>query len=309
MRLEQLLYFVEVAHSNSISIAAENLYISQPALSRAIKSLEDELGVILLTRTVDGVRLTQAAENLLPDMQKILDGIKHLEQHARQFAPTCSAETDFEGTFNLFTLPVIADSLLPSAIEAMRDKYPAMRINVQMLDMNNPLTLAVPPECDLLISINLENLLDADIAQSALHMEPLFVGNSFLVVSKSHPLAGKKIVTRNEVLTQKLVCHLNGFDLDVLYAALSPTAKLHPLEIILKSNNPRVIAQILLNQDAALLTNNLLLKNDFLNDNRLLSIPIKNSRSQYFCLYDPQHPAICYIKDFIETFKAVRDNY
>ena len=58
MRLEQLQYLVEISNSKSISIASENLYISQPALSRAVKNLEEELGVTLLFRTVDGVRLT-----------------------------------------------------------------------------------------------------------------------------------------------------------------------------------------------------------------------------------------------------------
>lgn len=58
MRLEQFESLIEIANSNSISIAAQNLYISQPALSRSIKGLEDELGVPLLSRTVDGVRLT-----------------------------------------------------------------------------------------------------------------------------------------------------------------------------------------------------------------------------------------------------------
>ena len=137
-------------------------------------------------------------------------------------------------------------------------------------------------------------------------MEPLFIGNSFLVVGKNHPLANKKIVTRSEVLTQKLISHHNGFELSELYSALAPQA--HGVEIVLKSNNPRVITQILLKQEAALITNNLLLKNDFLDNDQLCCIPIKNSRSQYFCLYDPHHQQLCYIQEFIKTFKAVRSN-
>ncbi len=306
MRLEQLQYFIEIANSNSISIAAENLYISQPALSRSIKSLEDELHVLLLVRTVDGVRLSEAGEALLPDMQRILNDIKILEDNARRFTPTCSADSDFVGTFTVFTLPVIADSILPSTLEIMMAKYPAVHINVQMLDMDNPLTLTIPENCDLIISVNLENILEPDIQKTALHMEPLFIGNSFLVVGKNHPLANKKIVTRSEVLTQKLISHHNGFELSELYSALAPQA--HGVEIVLKSNNPRVITQILLKQEAALITNNLLLKNDFLDNDQLCCIPIKNSRSQYFCLYDPHHQQLCYIQEFIKTFKAVRSN-
>lgn len=84
MRLEQLQYFIEIAHTKSISIAAEHLYVTQPALSRAIKALEDELGVILFTRTVEGAFLTKEGETLLPEILEIL-------QKNRTFAKSCCA--------------------------------------------------------------------------------------------------------------------------------------------------------------------------------------------------------------------------
>ena len=63
MRIEQLEAFVEVASSKSISIAAENLYITQPSLSRSMKLLEDELGLTLFIRSSDGVRLTDSGKS------------------------------------------------------------------------------------------------------------------------------------------------------------------------------------------------------------------------------------------------------
>lgn len=54
MRLEQLRYLIEIANSKSINKAAHNLYITQPALSIAINSLEEELNYPLLTRTKKG---------------------------------------------------------------------------------------------------------------------------------------------------------------------------------------------------------------------------------------------------------------
>ena len=82
MRIEQLRSFLEVASSKSISIAAENLYITQPSLSRSLKLLEEELGLDLFIRSSDGVRLTTEGKKLLPIVQNILQQLDNLKQQA-----------------------------------------------------------------------------------------------------------------------------------------------------------------------------------------------------------------------------------
>ena len=62
MQLSQMRYFLEIARTGNISAAARNLYLSQPSLSQAIKSLEEELGIQLLVRHSKSVSLTDAGE-------------------------------------------------------------------------------------------------------------------------------------------------------------------------------------------------------------------------------------------------------
>lgn len=77
MELKQLQYFRAVAKQNSISRAAQSLYITQPALSRCIKRLEQELGTPLMERMNNGVKLTPAGEAFLQELDQ---AFFHLEQ-------------------------------------------------------------------------------------------------------------------------------------------------------------------------------------------------------------------------------------
>lgn len=73
MDLRQLRYFSAVAKHGSISIAAQAVHIAQPALTRQIQALEEELGTRLFERTTRGVKLTDAGSQLLLDASKLLD--------------------------------------------------------------------------------------------------------------------------------------------------------------------------------------------------------------------------------------------
>jgi len=72
MDIYQLKTFVRVARSGSITRASEELFLSQPAVSAHIKSLEDELGMALFERNARGMALTTAGEQLLPKAELLL---------------------------------------------------------------------------------------------------------------------------------------------------------------------------------------------------------------------------------------------
>ncbi len=86
MELYQLRSFAAVAEAGHLTRAAEQLHVSQPAVSAQIKALEDELGVALFDRVSSGMVLTSAGRRLLPEARKVMSAAQTLRIRARGLA-------------------------------------------------------------------------------------------------------------------------------------------------------------------------------------------------------------------------------
>ena len=85
MRTEQLRYFIEVAQTNSLTKAAEKLFIAPQSLSESITRLENEFGVRLFFRTSSGMRLTEVGEVFLEHAYAMLAEYERTIEHLRYF--------------------------------------------------------------------------------------------------------------------------------------------------------------------------------------------------------------------------------
>jgi LysR family transcriptional regulator, nitrogen assimilation regulatory protein len=116
--------FQSVAEFGSVSRAAEALRISQPAVSRQIRRLEDSLGVALFVRRGHGVTLTEAGRSLLERSQVILRQIDLAQIEVRNGSPTMS------GTITLAVPPAAGLFLVPALVQRCAAEFPNIFLKV-----------------------------------------------------------------------------------------------------------------------------------------------------------------------------------
>jgi LysR family transcriptional regulator, low CO2-responsive transcriptional regulator len=126
MTLSQLRTFVAVADAKSVRAAAESLFVSQPAVSAAIASLERELGVELVARQGRSLRLTAAGTAFAADVRTSLGLLDQGSRRAR------SIEDPARGTVRLVAVATAAERVLLPVVARFREQYPEAGVTIQV---------------------------------------------------------------------------------------------------------------------------------------------------------------------------------
>lgn len=135
MELRQLRQFVVLAEERSFSAAALRLFIAQPALSVAIRKLEEEIDAKLFIRGSRGVRLTAAGDAVLKAARRCLESAQGIKEAARL------ATAGESGTLHIGVSGSVTVRLLPTLVQAFSPQYPKVRLelregtNLELLSM------------------------------------------------------------------------------------------------------------------------------------------------------------------------------
>lgn len=123
MELRHLRYFVAIAEAGGVHQASAVLHITQPAVSRQLKDLEEELGVELFERSSRGLKLTPAGVAFREDALALLGGAKRATERARRVA------AGEEGHVRVGFIESAAwDGIVPNAFQAFRALHPKLRL-------------------------------------------------------------------------------------------------------------------------------------------------------------------------------------
>jgi len=193
LELRPLRSFIAAAEDGNISRAAARLHLTQPALSRQIKGLEDEMGVPLLERGAHSFSLTPAGELLLREGKILIERADLLEQRVRA---TAKAQT-----IRIGYSPSLTAGILSPAMEAFTQVHPKARVELFDLTTNEmvdslqkgslDIALTVPPLKDI-----------PDITWTTVQQQSWRVA-----MSRQHPLLGKKVLEPQDLNEQRLVVY------------------------------------------------------------------------------------------------------
>jgi len=194
MEFSQLETFVTIAREKNFSRAAERMLRTQPAISIAIRRLEEEIGAPLFDRSRRSATLTDAGEALLAYAQRILNlraeaigSIKELRQLQR-------------GKVSIGANESTSLYLLPQIILDYRQKYPGIKVEVY-----RSVSAALPRE---IIDMNLDfAILSFEPPDSDLESFPILNDDLVLIMSPKHPLAGRKSITIKELGKESFIAH------------------------------------------------------------------------------------------------------
>jgi len=196
MELRHVRYFATVAELLNFTKAAVKLRVAQPALSRQIHDLEEELGVSLLERNSRSVRLTDAGKAFLTDARELLRRVDAAMQTARAFA------TGERGEIQIGYAPSLTVEVLPQALRAFEKQCPHVRVSLHDLSAQEMLQSLRDGRLDAALTV----------ASSAKHMRGLaFVKlraySVCVAVSRAHRLARTKRVQLTALKDERLIVY------------------------------------------------------------------------------------------------------
>src|ERR1700747_1913975 len=193
MELRHLRYFVAVAETGSLTVAARRiLHTSQPSLSRQIRDLEDEVGAQLLTRSARGIELTPAGSIFLDHARSVLSRVEAAAEAARRVAHPSKP------CFAMGFLTGHELTWMPAALQILRDELP--NIDVMISSQYSPLLADGLSKGKIDAAFLRKEQALPDLAFRLLVKEPLMV-----VLPSDHRLAALKSIGPSDLVGETFV--------------------------------------------------------------------------------------------------------
>ena len=211
MDISALQAFIAVAESGSFSRAGERIFLTQPAISKRIAALEQDIGARLFDRVGRKIHLTPAGEALLLRTRAVLSELEDIKRDITNLSGTIAGE------LSVATSHHIGLHRLPGPLKRFHETYTQVRLNLHFMDSEKACNAVATGELELAV-VTLPPSADPPLRVEKIWADPLDI-----VVSRSHPLAQVKRVQPEMLLD---------------YPAILPGPGTYTREIILNALGP-----------------------------------------------------------------------
>jgi DNA-binding transcriptional LysR family regulator len=233
--------FLTVAQQKSFSKASQVLYISQPAISKHIKSLEEYYKTKLFDRKGIQIELTPAGKLLFEKLTEV----KKIQEEAEFEISTIKDVLQAKGVLKLGASTTVALYILPKVLSSFNQHFP--QINISLLNRNSELVM----EALLNEDINL-GIIEGRVKLTNVNYQPFLTDQVVAVVSKKSPLAKRKSYAVKDIINMPLAIRERGSGTlaALKYSLEKNKVKLSDLDIKVRLGGTEALKNFLIESDS-----------------------------------------------------------
>ena len=294
MTLEQLEYIIAVYQEGTISAAAQKLNISHPSISRAISSLEAELGVNIFLRSRSGSELTEKGQVVLECAQNILHEVERL----RSLTGAAREPRILQGK----AFPIDSMLFISDVLSALKTQHSHMTVNITHANVSDIINDLKAQKIDFGV-LALPHA-EREALGPEIKSRLLFESQFMIACSGRSALASREILTASDIKSLPFILHPDPL---ILRSLRQMFADVEFPAVLTYSNDNSLIKQIVSRGEALSIYTEQLEKNDPKAVNRefvLRPFECKNglNRVDYLCIYNAKKQLSPEESDFINIF-------
>ncbi|BBN99041.1 LysR family transcriptional regulator [Sporolactobacillus terrae] len=263
MDIKHLHYFIEVAVRKSFTKAAHHLYVTQPTISKMVRDIEDELGMVLLDRTGKEIELTDAGRIVFEQSQKIVQSFAHLSDelgnltHAKR------------GKLTIGLPPMIGFKFFPNILSQFRNEYPGIDLNIAEYGAKKVADSVAEGLLEVGVTVG-------EFNDELFHSFVFFEDKLRLVAHKSSPLAKKTHVNLFDLRNEHFILFPEEFSLHGMIIACCEKVGYQP-HIVFESSQWEFMVKMVSEKFGVALLPESILKKAEKEIDAIVTLPIENS--------------------------------
>ncbi|MFJ8260450.1 LysR family transcriptional regulator [Rummeliibacillus sp. NPDC094406] len=294
MNLEQMEYIKEIIHTKSISIAAQNLHVSQSAISQSIALLEKELGIRLFKRSRFGTTPTEEAKNIIHKALKIAENIEKIKEDAQTIT------SSFKGELKIAAIPSLMN-YLPKILSLFKKDFPQIKVTVIEMESKRILENIKQHTLDLGFT-SIKKSFEKTLSEQLLFKKLEYTADFKVIVPKDSPLAFKQLLSLQDLYDYPIVLYTSQFWEDFIY---SLSENNETINVLFHTSNSEVIKKTIAEGLAIGLLSSYLLDDDpYVETGRIIPISLADTHFvpdlSFGCIFTEKNPQHGLVKKFIE---------
>ena len=298
MTFRQFTAFAEVAKQLNITKAAQALRMSQPSMSKHLKTLEEDYKIKLFTRYAKGIKLTDQGREFIRDIEPILAQLQKVNQrYLSGVAEKKHEQLKIGGTYGP------SSRILPSLLSSFKKRYP--HIDVVLRSNSNAIIhhLVLSGELEIAITSRKPN-------SFLLYAEPYVPLRRVAFVARNTPLARKNTLNLIDLADVPLIIRGAGESSSSIYLLLNNLKKQgHKLDIAMRCESPEAIKMaVKQNLGVGFLYHDAVKESVDKGSFKIIQIRGLNMEGQTYIVYHNQRPLSHSAEEFLKLLRRWRDN-